>query len=275
MKLSHSSMSKFRRCKQRYKWQYVENLLEQPSAGQRRGTVGHHAVATWYKEYDEDVAMQSAADKMTQFEIEDGNDYSKDWSKFEKILPRYFNWSKENDFFDDVIAVEHKFDIELGKVAVLTGYIDAIVVDQGHQWLMEHKFLKSSSGAHISLDPQISIYVLAARELGFNIRGVMYNAVRMTIKGKAETEPVDRYLAYRNVEALDYIKQELILQAEEMMEFLENPPELVYRNTTRDCTWDCSFYNACLALNDDGDPYPVLNTMNKYIAEKRAGEPDE
>lgn len=269
-------MAKYRRCRQKYKWQYVENLLEQPSAGQRRGTVGHHALAKWYGGgYDDEIAFQAAADKMTQFEIEDGNDYTKDWTSFETILPRYFKWARANDLFEDVIAVEHKFDIDLGGVAVLTGYIDAIVVDQGHQWLMEHKFLKQASGNHISIDPQISIYVLAARELGYNIRGVMYNAIRMTLKGKAAIEPVARFRAYRNVEALDYIKEELILQAVEMMEFLANPPEKVYREPTKDCSWDCSFYNACLAINDDGNPYPVLNNMNKYIAEKRVGEPND
>ena len=46
-----------------------------------------------------------------------------------------------------------------------------------------------------------------------------------------------------------------------LKKFHESNGEKAYRNPTRDCSWDCGFNNACLAMNDNGDPVPALQVI--------------
>jgi hypothetical protein len=112
---------------------------------------------------------------------------------------------------------------------------------------------------------QIGIYMLAAHKLGFNPYGTIYNVIRMGDKGKAVEEPVLRTIAYRNKEGLDVIEKELGNQMMELKRFNEEGSSFlkIYRNPTKDCTWDCSFYSACLSINDMGSAETVLNTIPK------------
>jgi len=54
---------------------------------------------------------------------------------------------------------------------------------------------------------------------------------------------------------------ELVWQMREMQAFHDNEGEFAYRNITMDCSWDCGFFNSCLAINDDGDPAPALRVI--------------
>jgi hypothetical protein len=121
---------------------------------------------------------------------------------------------------------------------------------------------------HLDLDPQVSIYMLAARASGFDVRGALYNVVRTTIKGKAENDPVVRLPVYRNNEGLEQIVHELVAQMTEMKAFHEDGGIRAYRTPTRDCSWDCGFYGACLSINDNGDPEPALRLIPIKVHEK-------
>jgi 7,8-dihydro-6-hydroxymethylpterin-pyrophosphokinase len=73
---------------------------------------------------------------------------------------------------------------------------------------------------------------------------------------------------YRNNEGLEQVALEAINQMREMRAFHESNGENAYRTPTMDCSWDCGFFNACLAMNDDGDPFPVLRTIPTREYEK-------
>ena len=265
-KLSHTSMSSFRRCKMRYKWNYVENYAPLPGPALIKGSVGHAALGAWYPamvanpEEALDIGLKAASTKLAEYEEQTEQDLTHVWDDMAIILERYAEWALENDDFK-AYEIEYKFNLEIGDF-ILTGYIDGIVErDNGTHWILEHKFTKQVRIKHLELDPQVSIYLLAARALGFDVRGAFYNVVRTTIGGKAATEPVVRLPVFRNNEGLEQIVYELVLQMEEMRKFHESGGEGAYRNPTMDCSWDCGFNNACLAMNDDGDPIPALRVI--------------
>jgi hypothetical protein len=258
-KFSHSSLSTFRRCKVRFKWQYMDNYVSPPGLGQMKGSMGHAALSKWYTTFDEAQAMEAASQVLTGFQSQFNMDLQEDWEFMDLILHRYFVWSDENDNLDEILAVEKKFDIVLGDYT-LTGYIDGVVQDKSGIWLMEHKFNQRMDLKGLDLDPQMSIYLLAARKIGYDAVGIIYNGIRMTKGGIAESSPVVRTKIFFNQEGLNVIEYELIAQMKEATDFLLEKGEL-YRNPTHDCYWDCGFYRACLMLNDSGDARPVLAQM--------------
>lgn len=251
-------MSSYRRCRQRYYWSYIANLVTPSSAGQMRGTVGHAALGEWYKTWNAEKAMQKASDEMFKFELDTGRDCQEDWDLISGVLTRYFAWSLEMDKSFKLLAVEQEFNIELADGLVLKGFIDGVLDINGSVWLLENKFNKQASVEHVDLDPQVSIYMLAAYELGYNPMGCLYNVVRMADGKKAHEEPALRSKVYRNAEGLSVIRAELIEQMHEMEEFHKGNVR-VFRNPTKDCKWDCSFYTACLATNYDGSPEAELS----------------
>ena len=262
MKYSHSSLATYRRCRYRYWLQYVQNYISPAGRGQVRGTAGHAALAAWYKDSqrDNDAAMKAASDIFTNTELETGWDLAKDWEEMQLVLMRYFAWARVHDQFE-ALEIELKYDIPIGAYT-LTGYIDGIVSKGGYNYVLEHKFVKQASLAHIPLDMQVSIYMLAAHRLGYNPIGTFYNIIRMGERGISVTEPVLRTIAYRNSEGLAVIEYELENNMKEVDEFLAKGG-LVYRNPTKDCTWDCSFYDACLSLNDSGEADSVMKKFDK------------
>lgn len=268
-KLSHTSLSTFRRCQMRYKWSYVDDYEPLSSKGQIMGGTGHAGAGAWYQhlhenpedyEHAENLALKAASGKLAEYEEAAGYEMEDIWNDISIILPRYFAWSIENDDFT-AHDIEYRFDLKVGPFTVI-GYFDGIVeTKDGSWWLLEHKFTKQVRTKHIEIDPQVSLYLLAARALKYNLRGVLYNVIRTTIRGKAENDPVVRLPVYRNNEGLAYIVRELVSQMSEMQKFHAVDGVTAYRNETMDCSWDCGFFNACLAINDDGDPKPVLNTL--------------
>ena len=163
--------------------------------------------------------------------------------------------------------MEQKYVFQIGDSKVVS-IIDGIVEDVGGIWLLEHKFLSRVNLSNIDLDPQLSMYFLAAKKMGYKVAGALYNVIRMGDKGIALTDPVVRRPVYRNPEGLAVIEMELERQALEMTRVHEKGDIPVYRNPTKDCTWDCGFYKVCLSLSYDGTSTEVLSTYDIYHREE-------
>lgn len=259
-RFSHSSLATWRRCRYKYYLSYIMDYAPPSSIGQFRGTIGHACLGEWYAtNKNDEAAIKRASDIATQIELDHDLDLANEWDDLLIVFHRYFNWAREKDNFE-IIAIEQEYEIELGGVK-LTGFIDGIVKDRGNVWLMEHKFVKQANTKHIDLDMQVSIYMLAATKLGYNPVGCMYNNIRMTKGGIALTEPVQRTLAYRNIEGLKIIEYELTNQMRELKEYNDKRNLQIYRNPTKDCSWDCPYYHACLSLNDSGEADSVLSLI--------------
>lgn len=258
--ISYSKLSQFRRCLQAYDWKYLQKFYPPSGIGQVRGTCGHAAMQVWHVNYDPQEAIQAAWDTWN------ANGYMEatpDWQMLEDALNRYFPYSKEHDTFK-MIASEQEFNIDYqladGTTVTFNGFIDGIIQDGSQQWLMEHKFLKQVDNGNKDLDHQSSLYLLAAQRLGYDVAGVLYNQIRMGTK-IAEKEPVLRRKVLRNKAGLDHIEQELLAQVK-AMQTLEKGGGPIYRNPTKDCSWDCAFYTACLSMQDDGQqPTEILKQL--------------
>lgn len=257
---SHSSMSTWRRCRVRYKWSYVDNYASPASIGQVRGLGGHQGLAEWYRSFDVDKSLSKAYEPFAEREISTGESLMGEWDLLELILRRYFEWSKDNDDFEEIVSLEQKFEFQL-KGHTVIGYIDGVVKVGESLWLLENKFNKRVSMNHIDLDPQISLYLLACYKLGIDVRGVYFNVIRVAEGGIAAKQPVVRAKVHRNQEGLEFISAETAIQLEEMSKFHKNGGGAIYRNPTRDCSWDCGFYRACQAINDDGNVKLALSVF--------------
>jgi len=225
--------------------------------GQQRGLAGHAALAAWYSHnFDNDFALHVAADIISNAELEMDMSLENDWQLLYRILCRYFDWARKNDNFSEIIQTEQKFEIEIGGAPII-GYIDGVVKIKDSLWLLENKFNKRVSLNHIDIDPQMSLYMLAAYRSGIEVKGILFNVIRMTEGGIAETQPVVRTQVYRNTEGLALIEKEVAVQVQEMLEYHEKGG-YTYRNPTGDCSWDCGFFSACLSINDDGNVHSAL-----------------
>jgi len=264
---SHTLLSTWRRCRYKFKLKYIDGISGPGGIGMVKGSAGHAAMAEWHTNWDADKAMAAAWEKYDSELIRNGFVYGEPeeqaWEELVEALGRYFPWSETNDQGLVMVKPELEFHIHFGD-DVLKGYIDAVVQNRiGHVWLMEHKFLKRVSTGHLDLDPQVGIYMLAAKLLGYDPQGVMYNIVRVGGGPTAQREPVVRKLLYRNPEGLTATAMELQAQISDIHSWLDNPDRPIYRTATKDCTWDCPFYNVCLAIEDTGDGEPVLAQMAK------------
>jgi hypothetical protein len=286
--VSHSKLQVFRRCLQQYHWKYIEGYYPPSTSGQARGTAGHAALAIWHAEYDREKALDGA------WEVWETNAQKPgpDWDLLEVSLVRYFDWSEQNRDNFKIIKSEQEFQIEFevphytltrkefnkpGETwnsdhdsIVLVGFIDGIVEDRGQLWLLENKFYKRMDNSPLDLDPQVSIYLLAANLLGYPVQGVIYNIVRVADTKIAVTEPVVRRRLHRSLEGLDHIQEEIMRQVDRMIAYQQGG--IPYRNPTKDCHWDCPFYSACLLLTDDGQP-PTNQLIS--ISQTRSAENGE
>lgn len=270
VEFSHSSLSTWRRCRVRFFWQYVQGYTPRSSEGQMRGTIGHAAMAAYYKTHDHGVAMQAAQAAANKFEMDDPTvNVDELWELTEPVLQRYMDWADENDHFDETVATELKFDLLLDGYK-FTGYIDAIIKFQGALFIMEHKFQKRADNKHIDLDAQVSLYMMAAHMLGYAPRAIIYNVVKMDLGPKSWTDPVLRKLTFRGAEGIQVVAEETRREMAELTTFLANPKGgTIYRNETKECSWDCPFYNACLSLNSTGDAEESLKRIPRLPFEVR------
>jgi len=263
--VSHTKLSTFRRCLQKYHWMYVDKYYPPPGVGQARGSAGHSALAKWHVDYNSQTAMDAA------WIVWESNGYGQgdDWQLLEDALNRYFPWSLKNDNFK-LLSAEEKFEIEFDiseygyeniEPFTFIGYIDGIVEEDGHKWLLENKFYKRMDKSSKEMDQQSTMYLLAAQLLGYDVRGVIYNMVRVADSKVAVTEPVVRQRVFRNASGLEKVQHEVQIQTADMQSY-HMRGGMPYRNMTKDCSWDCPFYNPCLSMLDDGqDPTEILQSL--------------
>lgn len=273
--VSYSKLNTYKRCRQQFHWKYVDKFFPPSTLGQTRGTAGHAALAVWHREYKEDDAITAAWQVWEQ----NGLPSNEEWDILYESLRRYVAWSKQHDTFK-LVEAEQEFEIQFDPIPgaelqfasfTLGGFIDGIVKDGKQTWLLENKFHKRMDNHPLDLDFQVSVYMLASLILKYNVSGVIYNIVRVADTKIAVTEPVVRRRIRRNPAGLAYIQTEILRQVREMQDY-QQKGGLPYRNPTKDCSWDCPFYQPCLSLTDDSvEPTTLLHK----IAQTRSTEDGE
>lgn len=180
--ITNSEMKAFRRCQRYWSYRYLLGYSPRKKAGPLRfGSLMHAGLETWWATAgDLDAAL-------TRIRAESENPL--DRVKATELMRGYhYRWVNEPI---TVIAVEQEFRAPIVhpdtgavmQVAELAGKFDAICEHDGYQYLPEHKTSAENlaDGADywrvLRLDSQISTYIIGARALGYEPRGVLYDVV--------------------------------------------------------------------------------------------------
>jgi hypothetical protein len=194
--LTNSSVSSFKKCRKRYDYEYNYGIRGKVDGKALRiGTAGHNALEAWKQEEKIEAAIDNIEWTYATY------DMPQDEFLFEmqtvKCLIVGYGW-RWQDAPLKILATEQKFQIHICNPATgfgsksydLAGKIDGIVeLQDGRLAVQEHKFLSESIDAdsdlwqRMQIDQQITIYVIAARQLGFDVATVLYDVIRKpTIK---------------------------------------------------------------------------------------------
>lgn len=151
------------------------------------------------------------------------NNFPKDDSAFEQadlaegMIKNYYNWAKNHDNFK-VLGTEVPFEIEVAG-AKFRGVFDGVIELGKQYWIMEHKTATQLKTEHTLRDKQISVYVLAARQLGIPVEGVVYNTLKKAVPQKPKVLKSGKLSKSLN----NNITYDSYMQA---IHELEQPPEL-------------------------------------------------
>lgn len=286
--LSNTMRGCFKRCPKQYEYKYVRHLapMVAPPALQL-GSIVHEALAALYDPKQDLTPEERAEHAMAAFDsavkkaavemsINGGSEerFQKDTAMGKQMLKHYIEEVWPNDDFK-VVAVEQRFDVrinnpETGKPSHsrFIGYIDGIVERHGNLYILEHKTAQAISTDHLVLDSQLTDYCWAMRELGTPVVGVYYNILRKVNPYSAQSKPPYHYRepVFRSEAELDERGAELYEEAKAIRQMGH-----FYRNPTKDCSWDCSYRQMCIAELGGGDGSSLIGSVYKVNERKGRG----
>lgn len=195
--LTVSRLQAYRRCPREEQLRYQRGLQTAKSEAMRFGTLLHLGLEAWWKA-DPAERLLAALDAV-KMEAADAFDQA----RADCLLIGYdARWGAVDL---TALAVEHEFLLplvnpETGKPSQtwqLGGKMDVLAVDaEGRVFVIEHKTSSVDIGpgsdyiARLRLDGQVSMYLRAARELGHDPVGVIYDVVgKVALRPKKATPP--------------------------------------------------------------------------------------
>lgn len=201
--LTQSSLTTFRRCPREYFFSYVLNRKgRRKSAALRFGSLYHRGLNAWWSatahrvDFDArtftplrptpEARFASAVEAMRRYALEEGEFDAFDLVKAECLMAGYTaRWCDEPY---ETIAVEKRFDTRHGDAFDLHGSIDAIARNLADASIIHNVESKTTSqdisaGSNywrrvIALDSQVSTYMVASREMGYDVRDTIYDVTR-------------------------------------------------------------------------------------------------
>lgn len=253
--------------------------------GQRRGIDPRK---TWKKFVADDIAFIK-----TEFGSKDPSAYEEAGAYGEELLGWYVeHYGRDRKW--DVIAPEQTFEVKVpdfegNPIVRLVGTFDGVYrdLDDGRLKLMEHKTAAQIYTGHLELDDQGGTYATVAthtcREQGLigsneSIDEITYNFLR---KGRKDERPVNEQGLALNKdgtvsknqptplfrrETVSRSRKEQRSQLEriasevEIMNLFREGELDLYKNPTRDCSWDCEFYEMCVL--HESNPEDALEFRN-------------
>ncbi len=175
---TNSSRASFQRCQRRYYYEYVKCMRPKKSSAQLVfGDAAHKGLEARLKtNIDIDEMLLTVdfllSDPFSQRCLEN------------LLLGYHFRW-RDQDRAIGVLAVEEKFEYRPKGIAevVCTGKIDGIIKEGSSVKLIEHKTKSQTIEAgstyweKLTLDAQISEYMIGARELGHDTETCIYDVL--------------------------------------------------------------------------------------------------
>lgn len=166
--LSHSSISMYKECPQRYKFKYVDKIPEKPRHFFSFGQSVHLALEFFYGA--KEARAPALEDLLAHYKekwISAG--YKDEWQEREyfeegkRILASFHR--KHASTYEAPWFVEYSFNLEVDGVPV-TGKVDRVdKLSDGRLAILDYKTGKAIPGARVSCDAQLTMYQLACEAL--------------------------------------------------------------------------------------------------------------
>jgi len=257
--LSASRIRCFKECRKKYWFQYIENL--EPVSKPKPLALGK-AVHTGQEMIDRGKSMEEAkAAIMLQYE---------DWPAEDVgILPGHAmaivkGYSEFAPIDWKVLDMETRFEVNAGYGRRLMGYFDGIIERNGRIYILERKTAARVDEKYLNnllWDEQASIYAYAAKELGLNIDGILYDIIQKASirlkKNETEEEYIERleewyrdpsrytrHIVSRNNEQIESLISDVRDVALDMT--VAEREGRFYRNPSACKIMGCQFQSVCL-----------------------------
>lgn len=302
--LTHSRLAVLRACPRRHYYRYELGLSRiRSDESLRLGGAFHRGLEVRKGGVDEAEAIESAVKGYAVVpEWADAVDWAVERETVRALLAGHL-WRYGQDELE-FVAVEQGFYTPLvnpgsghaSRLFVLAGKIDGIVrLADGRLAVLEYKTAGEDIGAdseywlRLRCDPQISLYVLGARAMGFDVSTVLYDVTRKpTIRLRKDETPEqygvrllgdigdrpDYYFARREVPRLEdelaEFRLELWQQAGQLRD--SQRADRWFRNVGKMTCGYCPFANLCLnsiQVNVDAPPagYEVLADVHQELSQ--------
>lgn len=262
LRLSHSQLAKWDRCRFRWNIQYVEGWKATRTKPYLEiGKLVHRFLQIYYlhlmaPDLYPPLDLRSESQKailelqeMRVFDIEKGIQSVK-VAVF--LVDKYIKHAPDFDAEIRILAVEKHFEIPLstpkGREFLLQGYIDVLFGwrKSDRLGIMDHKTsTRFITPMAADMDDQQPVYAAALRTLDLPISDIIFNCLNTyEYKKMDEVEPeklFKRISTYRTDVELDNFLLELGAKVDDLYENRHN----IYRNLKKDCE-SCEFQEPCL-----------------------------
>lgn len=290
---SNSEFKTFKRCRRKWYFGYYRALTAyEPWTGPLAvGTRMHVALAAMYDPVNPRDPIESMEQliEMDRAKNEDPSDedekvFNKEADLCRAMIEGYVEWLAEtgaDEFYEplgaeELVEAEFPIDDAEGVPVHIVGRLDQKIrrLDDGALMFLDHKTCQTFKVPWLELDEQMLMYHLLQKLMHpeeEHVAGGVYNMLRK-VKRTATAKPpfYERLVITHNEEELRNYWVRVTGMVLDMLDVERKLNEgadhrfVAYPNPTRDCNWDCEFFNAC-ALTDDGSHVEELLSAYRVI----------
>lgn len=257
--LSHSSVSTYQQCPQKWKFRYVDKIPEKPRSYFSFGKSVHSGLEYLFLNLHQDAfpPLERVLDSFQKSWLSEGYDTPQQERWFfkegERILRGFY--AKHRKDFQRVLEVEYKFSISVEGVPVM-GFIDRVDrTESGNLSIVDYKTGKAFDKSRVRQDPQLTLYQIACRQLfGKDVE-------KLTLYHLNSLTPVS--VDAHSAQLETSLKESIVSAAKGIMEkkFDPKPAPAGY------CQW-CDYLQVCPAFGPDGSAGPLRPSLEGDLAEK-------
>jgi len=256
--LSHSSISTYQQCPQKWKFRYIDKVPERPRSFFSFGKSVHSGMEYLFAQMKESFpALEKVLTHYREGWLSEGYETPAQEKWFfkegERILKGFY--AKHKDDRKKVVDVELKFTIDIEGVPV-TGYIDRIdETASGGLGIVDYKTGKAFDKSRVRRDPQLTMYQLACRDVfGKEVETVtLYHLNSLTpLTVPAHTAHQEKELKALVVTAAQGINEK---------KFEPQPEPTGY------CRW-CDYMQICPAFANKGNGDSRKIDVSKNVSEE-------
>lgn len=213
-----TELSTMGRCEKQWQYRYVLDHKDEGSVAMTKGTLLHAMYAAWWKN-GQPESVAGLEPEVIEHELDDDRKQAvKDMPPIEIdnafwLFDRFCKVYGGTNHFE-LVASEVELEAEVDGL-LLQGRADAIVreVATGNLYLGECKSMKDWRRLDIlEVDPQVTHYYLLCHQAGYDVKGVMYDALK-TYRWKRDEHPpedsVQRLYIHRTAEQCEASLSEL------------------------------------------------------------------